>query len=93
MVIPLCVYPHFLWITLLAIAGNGNYGDIGVIAHTYNLGISVTELARMLGISVRQWYRYRDKYVNEFREGGGIAIKHNPDDVDNTIRQLKELGY
>ena len=34
----------------------------------------------------------RDKYVNEFREGGGIAIKHNPDDVDNTIRQLKELG-
>ena len=35
----------------------------------------------------------RDKYVNEFREGGGIAIKHNPDDVDNTIRQLKELGY
>ena len=25
-------------------------------------------------------------------EGGGIAIKHNPDDVDNTIRQLKELG-
>jgi len=34
----------------------------------------------------------RDKYVNEFRDGGGIAIKHNPDDVDNTIRQLKELG-
>ena len=34
----------------------------------------------------------RDKYVNEFREGGGIAIKHNPDDVDNTIRQLKALG-
>ena len=35
----------------------------------------------------------RDKYVNEFRAGGGIAIKHNPDDVDNTIRQLQELGY
>ena len=35
----------------------------------------------------------RDKYVNEFRDGGGIAIKHNPDDVDNTIRQLKELGF
>jgi len=35
----------------------------------------------------------RDKYINEFIAGGGIAIKHNPDDVDNTIRQLKELGY
>lgn len=35
----------------------------------------------------------RDKYINEFIKGGGIAIKHNPDDVDNTIRQLKELGY
>jgi len=34
----------------------------------------------------------RDKYVNEFREGGGIAIKHDPDNVDNTIRQLKEYG-
>ena len=35
----------------------------------------------------------RDKYINEFIAGGGIAIKHIPDDVDNTIRQLKELGY
>ena len=35
----------------------------------------------------------RDKYINQFIAGGGIAIKHNPDDVDNTIRQLKELGY
>jgi len=35
----------------------------------------------------------RDKYINEFRSGGGIAIKHDPDNVDNTIRQLKELGY
>lgn len=35
----------------------------------------------------------RDKYVDEFREGGGIAIKHNPDNVDSTIRQLKELGF
>ena len=35
----------------------------------------------------------RDKYVSEFREGGGIAIKHNPDDVDNTIRQLQKYGF
>jgi hypothetical protein len=35
----------------------------------------------------------RDKYINEFVAGGGIAIKHIPDEVDNTIRQLKELGY
>jgi len=35
----------------------------------------------------------RDKYINEFIAGGGIAIKHISDDVDNTIRQLKELGY
>jgi hypothetical protein len=34
----------------------------------------------------------RDKYVNEFREGGGIAIKHDPDNVAATIEQLKELG-
>ena len=35
----------------------------------------------------------RDKYINQFVSGGGIAIKHNPDDVDNTIKQLQELGY
>jgi hypothetical protein len=34
----------------------------------------------------------RDKYINEFREGGGIAIKHDPDNVHNTIEQLKEYG-
>ena len=34
----------------------------------------------------------RDKYVNEFREGGGIAIKHDPDNVAATIEQLKALG-
>jgi hypothetical protein len=35
----------------------------------------------------------RDKYVNEFRAGGGIAIKHDPNDVDNTIRQLQKYGF
>jgi len=35
----------------------------------------------------------RDKYVNEFRAGGGIAIKRNQDDVHNTIRQLQALEY
>ena len=35
----------------------------------------------------------RDKYINQFVSGGGVAIKHNPDDVDNTIKQLQELGY
>ena len=35
----------------------------------------------------------RDKYINEFIAGGGIAIKHDSNNVDNTIRQLKELGY
>lgn len=54
-----------VWTLLLSIAGNGNYGDIGVIAHTHNLGISVNDIARILGISVRQWYRYRDRFVNE----------------------------
>jgi len=35
----------------------------------------------------------RDKYVNEFREGGGIAIKHDPSNVDNTIKQLQQYGF
>jgi hypothetical protein len=35
----------------------------------------------------------RDKYVNEFRAGGGIAIKHDPNNVDNTIRQLQKYGF
>ena len=35
----------------------------------------------------------RDKYVNEFREGGGIAIKHDPNNVDNTIKQLQQYGF
>ena len=35
----------------------------------------------------------RDKYVNEFRTGGGIAIKHDPNNVDNTIKQLQQYGF
>ena len=35
----------------------------------------------------------RDKYINEFREGGGIAIKHDPDNVAATIEELKKLGF
>jgi len=35
----------------------------------------------------------RDKYVNEFRAGGGIAIKHDPNNVDNTIKQLQQYGF
>mgnify|MGYP003969283187 CR=1 FL=1 len=35
----------------------------------------------------------RDKYINEFRAGGGIAIKHNPDDVEDTLNQLKQYGF
>jgi hypothetical protein len=35
----------------------------------------------------------RDKYVNEFREGGGVAIKHDPNNVDNTIKQLQQYGF
>jgi hypothetical protein len=35
----------------------------------------------------------RDKYVNEFRAGGGIAIKHDPNNVDNTIKQLQKYGF
>ena len=35
----------------------------------------------------------RDKYVNEFRAGGGIAIKHDPNNVQATIDELKKYGF
>jgi hypothetical protein len=35
----------------------------------------------------------RDKYVAQFEDGGGIAIKHDPNNVEATLATLEELGF
>lgn len=35
----------------------------------------------------------RDKYVAQFEAGGGIAIKHDPNNIGATLAALEELGF
>ena len=41
------------------------------------------------GILIDDW----DKYIKQFRSGGGIAIEHNENDIDATIQQLASYGF
>lgn len=49
--------------TLLCIAGDGNYCDIGAIQITPLMGYSDKQIADLMCISRRQWLRYKDKFV------------------------------
>ena len=51
------------WIDLLAMAGSGRFGDKGEIKINETIGFSVTDFARLLNISVRQFQRIRSKLV------------------------------
>ena len=59
--------------TLLCIAGDGNYSDIGAIQITPLMGYSDKQIADLLCISRRQWLRYKDKFVTTER----ISIGQN----------------
>jgi hypothetical protein len=35
----------------------------------------------------------RDKYVEQFGAGGGIPIKHDPNNIGATLAALEKLGF
>ena len=35
----------------------------------------------------------RDKYINQFKSGGGETIKHAPSTLQNTIDELEKFGF
>lgn len=62
-VIKLSLAERGAWITLLCMAGNSDFGDIGVLQSTPNRGISVHQIAFLMDISVKQTKRYLDIFV------------------------------
>ncbi|KKL25212.1 hypothetical protein LCGC14_2407530 [marine sediment metagenome] len=55
------------WIKLLCIAGNSNFGDIGVIKIDENVGYTDKQVGDLMKISCRQWRRYKDIFVTQER--------------------------
>lgn len=55
------------WITLLCVAGNGQYGDDGVIKLVDGVGVPDPGLAKLLHISARQWAKLKSKLVSDER--------------------------
>ncbi|MCJ7829291.1 MAG: DnaD domain protein [Dehalococcoidia bacterium] len=55
------------WITLLCVAGNGQYGDDGVIKLVDGVGVPDIGLAKLLHISARQWAKLKSKLVSDER--------------------------
>ena len=35
----------------------------------------------------------RDKYVAQFKAGGGIPVKHDSSNIESTIERLEALGF
>lgn len=52
-----------VWNLLLCIAGDGTYGDIGVIAIDKKRGLTDEQIASKLQFSRRNWHRYKDRFV------------------------------
>lgn len=49
------IHVRGIWITLLALAGNGRYGDSGQVMAIEGVGFNDKQLAAMLKISVQMW--------------------------------------
>lgn len=58
------------WITLLTIAGSSNYGDIGFIKLTENVGYPDSSIAEIMQVSVKKWKKLKWK----LHESGRISI-------------------
>lgn len=55
------------WITLLCVAGNGQYGDDGVIKLVDEVGIPDLGLAKLLHISRQKWGVMKSKLIRDQR--------------------------
>ena len=56
-----------VWISLLCIAGNSDFGDIGFLCITQNEGMIDAQIARLLGVSVKTWRKYKERFTSADR--------------------------
>ena len=78
--------PEFrgIWIDLLSLAANGDYGEEGVIKLAENVGFTDTQIAKIINITLKKWVATAKKLVLTDR----IAI-----DDDNIITVLNWQFY
>ncbi len=77
------------WIKLLCIAGSSSWGDIGVIQLREFMGLSDKQIADIMGISTRQWRRYKDIFV---RQGQITVVEKNVIIINNWDKYQSEYG-
>ena len=67
-----------VWIDLLALAGNGLYGDIGEIKLANGVGLTDTQIAEILHITKSLWKKSKKRFLESQRIGitpkGAIRI-------------------
>lgn len=58
--------PHIrgTWIDILALASDGFYGDEGIIKLSDGLGLTDSQIARILSITIDQWLEAKGYFVN-----------------------------
>jgi DnaD/phage-associated family protein len=55
------------WASLMVIAGDGKYGDDGVIKLTDDVGVPDIGLAKLLSISAREWRKLKSQFAQDER--------------------------
>jgi hypothetical protein len=69
-----------VWASLLALAGDGRYGDSGEIKFRDNVGLTDRQIAEALAISGRLWGAAKRRFLSTNRikiaENGAICIQN-----------------
>lgn len=52
-----------VWISLLCIAGNSDFGDIGFLSITQNQGMIDHQIANIMNVSVKTWRKYKERFT------------------------------
>ena len=81
-------FERAIWIDLLVLAGNGTYGDLGLISLTPKIGISDNDIASIVTISKAKWKTTK----RLFRDLGMIEV-WNTDGYKNVIKIVNWNKY
>ena len=69
-----------VWAGLLALAGDGRYGDSGEIKLSNEVGLTDNQISEILSISLSLWKRAKRRFVDSDRirisEKGAISIQN-----------------
>jgi len=81
------IHVRGIWVSLLALAGNGKYGDSGIIKALEGVGFNDKQLAAMIKVSLQMWLSAKKRLI----ETGRITVSTDifndknivPDDIIN----------